>query len=162
MTDNIPSRAEIATSWKLLPQTPDTKDQAELAEQRARRYRPNLLKKTAAWASVGFGTFTLMVSLFDPQEDGLRWLAGSLILSVMVALPGAYWLWNNHRDVRTLENWISAHRSQEELSQLLVGAEKNLVGPPPNLPLLPKRRWAVVALVCFVLVVVGGSLLPTG
>ncbi len=156
-------RDQIAATWgDHKHQSPGTTSVS--AAERLKKYRPTALKKTAAWISIGFASIGLLVSFTDSGYTGMdmaRDLLASVLYTALFALPGAYWLWRNNRDQQTVQNWVEREKSREQLTGMLVGQERELLGQPEPPPLLPKRRWGMVIAVMFVLMILGGTALPT-
>ena len=161
--DDRELRDQIAATWgDHKHQSPGTTSAS--AAERLKKYRPTALKKTAAWISIGFASIGLLVSFTDSGYTGMdmaRDLLASVLYTALFALPGAYWLWRNNRDQQTVQNWVEREKSREQLTGMLVGQERELLGQPEPPPLLPKRRWGMVIAVMFVLMILGGTALPT-
>ncbi|AGS35309.1 hypothetical protein B841_09180 [Corynebacterium maris DSM 45190] len=156
-------RDQIAATWgDHTHQSPGATSAS--AAERLKKYRPTALKKTASWISVGFAAIALLTSFTDGGYTGgdmVRYLLGSVLLVAMLALPGAYWLLRNNSDQLTVQGWVEREKSREQLAHMLVGRERDLLGQPDPPPLLPKRRWGMVIAVMFVLMILGGTALPT-
>ena len=160
--DDRELRDQIAATWgDHKHQSPGTTSVS--AAERLKKYRPTALKKTAAWISIGFASIGLLVSFTDSGYTGMdmaRDLLASVLYTALFALPGAYWLWRNNRDQQTVQNWVEREKSREQLTGMLVGHERDLLGQPEPPPLLPKRRWGMVIGLMFTLMIVGSTILP--
>lgn len=155
-------RDQIASTWgDHTHQSPAATSAS--ASARLKKYRPTVVKKTAAWISVGFAFIALLTSFTSGGYAGVemvRYLVASALYVALLALPGAYWLWRNNRDQQTVQNWVEREKSREQLTGMLVGQERELLGQPEPPPLLPKRRWGMVIGLMFALMIVGSTILP--
>lgn len=133
------------------------------AIDRMERYRPNKVKRGLAIASVVVGALLLFTTLFGLGDytDPAREILGGSVLSLMFAVPGLYWFYANSRDSEKIRDWDARRRANESTAQYLNPEERRmLLGAPEPTPLLAKRRWVVVGVVMFAMMVVGGWFLP--
>ena len=155
-------RDQIASTWgDHTHQSPAVTSAS--ASARLKKYRPTVVKKTAAWISIGFASIGLLVSFTDSGYTGMdmaRDLLASVLYTALFALPGVYWLWRNNRDQQIVQNWVEREKSREQLTGMLVGHERDLLGQPEPPPRLPKRRWGMVIGLMFALMIVGSTILP--
>lgn len=148
---------ELAAGW-----VEDTRAPAQQNEaiDRMRRYRPNIVKKVLAWTSVVFGVLMASTALMPEPEYAIQHILGSLVLGVIFALPGLYWLYRTRQDRRRVQKWTAQHQENEQMRQFLQGSELDLLGEPRQSPLLPKRRWGRVALSVVGLLILFGVVSP--
>lgn len=152
---------EIAREWDTgIADQPGGKS----ARERIHRYRPTLIKKILSLVSASFGLILFLTNLAAGVEgsvvESLRTIIGATLLSVMVALPGSYWLWRNSVDKRTITKWLEDRASEDSLRQILGGDELKLLGTESSLPMLPRRRWGLLILAVIVLLIAGGATVP--
>lgn len=131
--------------------------------ERLRKYRPTLGKKVAAWIGVVMGVL-MVVGIFTTDTEGFisDVLMGTGLGALMI-IPGAYWLMCNHRDSRTITEWVRANREYQVNWEMLAKDERELFSRPEQLPVIPERRWKTVAylmIAAFIVALVGGTLAP--
>ena len=133
--------------------------QRELAAQRIEKYKPSTVKRVAAWAAVAVGILGLIAPVLDFVS--IAETVGGTLVATAFLLPGGYWLYRDGQDRGRITEWAEANERYERAFRHLNAAERQLfAAPSAELPLLPKRRWAIVAVIVVALFVVGGAIIP--
>lgn len=110
-----------------------------------------------SWVSVAFGIFCVL-SLSNVH--GLGGLIGNTLFGIGIAVPGAWWLWNNHQYDKALESYKQQSASNAYLSNLLQDSDPHIVAGMGTLqpPERPNMRWPLVTIVALALVFIGSGM----
>lgn len=134
----------------------------EAYRERARKYRPTLPKKIAAWISLGLGTFFVMSAFMTPVEGTTRvqHIGMALCIAVFFGLPGAYWHFCNWRDQPKIRRWVSANAQYKEVLGTFSASDRQLFAEPEEFPAIPQRYWLAIWLLVVASVFVFGVISP--
>lgn len=121
---------------------------------RLQKYRPTRTKRIAAWGAVVLGVL-MVIPLIDAASPVNIITAVSYLITF--GLPGTYWLYRNRADSEPVRAWAQAREEYSTNWELLAISERQIFAKPDDqLPLLPKRHWWAIALVCVLTLTIGG------
>lgn len=117
-------------------------------------------KPILAWVGIVFGIIGLLSSL---TSGDLMETVGGFFISLSMLGPGAWWVYCNSQDKKTLELHTESLKKHYELSNLLRETDPTVAAgmTPPEQPKLQSRRWPVVAAGAVIAIFIGGLLVPT-
>lgn len=113
------------------------------------------VKQSLAWIGAILGTLTLFASKGELH---------SIILSLAMLIPGAWWLWCDRADKKAAEEYGKQAKEHNELHSLLSHTDPDVAAQmtPPDEPAKKNRKWVIVAPLSFALLLIGTSMLPKG
>lgn len=128
----------------------------DLAATRLYGYRPARWKYAAAWLAVALGVLMACAgtaSGFEHEDAVWNFVAGGCF-AASFAVPGVYWLVRTRTDGRRVAAWAQ-RTAGLSWSTLVRDLPALFDASGPTLPLLPHRRWWLVALITVVLAGLG-------
>mgnify|MGYP007073526578 CR=1 FL=1 len=117
------------------------------APARILAYRPAGWKIAATSIALVLAAAMAIGGALVPAEgDDATWnaVAGAFYAAAL-AIPAVYWLARTRGDARTLKLWAAGGDEPHSWREPAAEPERLRAADPESLPLLPKRRWGVVA-----------------
>ena len=117
------------------------------APARILAYQPAGWKNTATAIALVLAAAMAIGGVLVPAEgDDAAWntIAGACYAAAL-AIPAVYWLARTRGDARILRLWAAGGEEPGSWRELAADPERLRAADPESLPLLPRRRWGVVA-----------------
>lgn len=120
--------------------------------------RTKLWSKILAWLGFFFGAIAMFGSVVGKPEDRL----GGILVALAVLIPPLWWFYCEKQDSDRREAYEADVRRNQELTKFLSPQDQFIADGMGGVeaPKKFKRRWPLVALISFVVLLLGGLLLP--